>query len=66
MLSRLAQETRSTTPVGAINRVDNEGDRDLSNRTGTQHVTIFTYRDNPLVWWTKKRLKPDIHWIQAE
>ena len=33
LLIRLAQETRSTTPVGAINRVDNEGDRDPSNRT---------------------------------
>ena len=31
----LAQETYSTTPVGAINRVDNEGDRDPSNRTDT-------------------------------
>ena len=34
----LAQETYSTIPVGAINRVDNEGDRDPSNRTGTQHL----------------------------
>ena len=31
----LAQETYSTVPVGAINRVDNEGDRDPSNRTDT-------------------------------
>ena len=46
MLARLAQETHSTTPVGAINRVDNEGDRDSSNRTGTQHSIIFTYREN--------------------
>ena len=37
-LPGLAQETYSTIPVGAINRVDNEGDRDPSNRTGTQHL----------------------------
>jgi hypothetical protein len=37
-LPELAQETYSTTPVGAINRVDNEGDRYPSNRTGTQHL----------------------------
>ena len=37
-LPGLAQETYSTIPVGAINRVNSEGDRDPSNRTGTQHL----------------------------
>ena len=37
ILTRLAQETHSTTPVGAV-----------SNRTGTQHSIIFTYGENHL------------------
>ena len=50
-LPELAQETYSTTPVGAINRVDNEGDRDPSNRTGTQHLPLrkFTIKRVRLV-----------------
>ena len=62
-LPGLAQETYSTIPVGAINRVDNEGsteriakaivnpDRDPSNRTGTQHLP-YTLREKTTKWFS--------------